>query len=82
MNPSGHLWATADLQGKDTFLHCDADSVVQLPSCLVRNHPVNVLKYYGFVVSSLISFICVSLGWKWTTEGASFSALQLLFPAC
>ncbi|XP_017266584.1 telomerase protein component 1 isoform X2 [Kryptolebias marmoratus] len=32
---AGHLWAMADPQGKDTFLHCEANSIMHLPSSLV-----------------------------------------------
>lgn len=36
---TAHLWAVADQQGTDTFLHCEANSVKHLPSSLVRHLP-------------------------------------------
>jgi len=36
---AAHLWALADPQGTDTFLHCEANSVMHLPSNLVSHHP-------------------------------------------
>ncbi|KAM3866164.1 telomerase protein component 1 [Diretmus argenteus] len=32
---SAHLWALADPQGTDTFLHCEANSILNLPSHLM-----------------------------------------------
>ncbi|KAM4552471.1 telomerase protein component 1 isoform 1-T3 [Odontesthes bonariensis] len=34
---AAHLWAMADPQGKDTFLHCEANSVMYLPSSLIQS---------------------------------------------
>ncbi|XP_035526254.1 telomerase protein component 1 [Morone saxatilis] len=36
---AAHLWALADQQGTDTFLHCEANSVMHLPSCLFSSEP-------------------------------------------
>uniref|UniRef100_UPI0037E81F20 telomerase protein component 1 n=1 Tax=Semicossyphus pulcher TaxID=241346 RepID=UPI0037E81F20 len=33
---AAHLWALADPQGTDTFLHCEANSVMHLPSNLIQ----------------------------------------------
>ncbi|CAJ1072834.1 telomerase protein component 1-like [Xyrichtys novacula] len=38
-----HLWALADPQGADTFLHCEADSVMQLPSNLIQSDQMEAL---------------------------------------
>ncbi|XP_041849088.1 telomerase protein component 1 isoform X3 [Melanotaenia boesemani] len=34
---AAHLWAMADPQGQDTFLHCEANSVMHLPSSLIQS---------------------------------------------
>ncbi|XP_036939136.1 telomerase protein component 1 isoform X2 [Acanthopagrus latus] len=40
---AGHLWALADQQGTDTFLHCEANSVKQLPSNLIQSGQLEAL---------------------------------------
>ncbi|KAM9789460.1 telomerase protein component 1 [Neosynchiropus ocellatus] len=46
---AGHLWAMADSQGTETFLHCEAASVQQLPASLIDCGQVEVL---GSLLSS------------------------------
>ncbi|XP_051276117.1 telomerase protein component 1 [Dicentrarchus labrax] len=40
---AAHLWALADQQGKDTFLHCEANSVMHLPSSLIQSGQLEAL---------------------------------------
>lgn len=40
---TAHLWAVADPQGADTFLHCEVNSVLHLPSSLVSHHPSTLI---------------------------------------
>ncbi|KAM7411194.1 hypothetical protein PAMA_021262 [Pampus argenteus] len=40
---AAHLWARADSQGTDTFLHSEADSVMHLPSHLIQSDQLEVL---------------------------------------
>ncbi|XP_018533631.1 telomerase protein component 1 [Lates calcarifer] len=40
---AAHLWALADHQGTDTFLHCEADSVMHLPSSLIESGQLEAL---------------------------------------
>ncbi|XP_028448639.1 telomerase protein component 1 isoform X2 [Perca flavescens] len=40
---AAHLWALADPQGTDTFLNCEADSVLQLPSSLIQSGQLEAL---------------------------------------
>ncbi|KAM3604040.1 uncharacterized protein V6R79_005607 [Siganus canaliculatus] len=40
---AAHLWALADQQGTDTFLHCEANSVMHLPSSLIQSDQVEPL---------------------------------------
>ncbi|XP_053738812.1 telomerase protein component 1 isoform X3 [Synchiropus splendidus] len=46
---AGHLWSLADSQGTETFLHCEAASVQQLPASLIDCGQVEVL---GLLLSS------------------------------
>ncbi|XP_067462602.1 telomerase protein component 1 [Thunnus thynnus] len=41
---AAHLWVLADTQGKDTFLHSEADSVMHLPSNLIQSDQLEVLR--------------------------------------
>ncbi|XP_067330368.1 telomerase protein component 1-like isoform X2 [Channa argus] len=41
---AAHLWAMGDLQGTDTFLHCEANSVKNLPSSLIQSDQVEALQ--------------------------------------
>ncbi|KAG7220866.1 hypothetical protein INR49_031318 [Caranx melampygus] len=40
---AAHLWAVADPQGTDTFLHCEASSVMHLPSNLIQSGQLEAL---------------------------------------
>lgn len=40
---AAHLWALADQQGSDTFLHCEANSVMHLPSNLIQSSQLEAL---------------------------------------
>ncbi|XP_068460550.1 telomerase protein component 1 [Clinocottus analis] len=40
---AAHLWALADPQGTDTFLHCEANSVMHLPSNLIQSGQLEML---------------------------------------
>ncbi|TKS79483.1 Telomerase protein component 1 [Collichthys lucidus] len=40
---AAHLWALADQQGTDTFLHCEANSVMHLPSSLIQSGQLEAL---------------------------------------
>ncbi|KAM3605500.1 uncharacterized protein V6R79_026311 [Siganus canaliculatus] len=40
---AAHLWALADQQGPDTFLHCEANSVMHLPSSLIQSDQLEPL---------------------------------------
>ncbi|XP_047446201.1 telomerase protein component 1 isoform X2 [Mugil cephalus] len=40
---AAHLWALADPLGRDTFLHCEANSVLQLPSSLIQSGQLEAL---------------------------------------
>ncbi|XP_031153943.1 telomerase protein component 1 isoform X2 [Sander lucioperca] len=40
---AAHLWALADPQGTDTFLHCEANSVLHLPSSLIQSGQLEAL---------------------------------------
>ncbi|KAM4557504.1 telomerase protein component 1-like [Fundulus diaphanus] len=40
---AGHLWAMADPEGQDTFLHSEADSVMHLPSSLIQSGQLRAL---------------------------------------
>ncbi|XP_074545467.1 telomerase protein component 1-like [Halichoeres trimaculatus] len=40
---AAHLWALADPQGTDTFLHCEANSVMNLPSNLIQSGQMEAL---------------------------------------
>ncbi|XP_034009134.1 telomerase protein component 1 [Trematomus bernacchii] len=40
---AAHLWALADSQGSDSFLHCEADSVLHLPACLIQSDQLEAL---------------------------------------
>ncbi|XP_029930833.1 telomerase protein component 1 [Myripristis murdjan] len=40
---SAHLWALADPQGADTFLHCEASSIMHLPSHLMGSDQLEAL---------------------------------------
>ncbi|XP_039671900.1 telomerase protein component 1 isoform X3 [Perca fluviatilis] len=42
---AAHLWALADPQGTDTFLHCEANSVLQLPSSLIQSGQLEALHF-------------------------------------
>ncbi|XP_068587704.1 telomerase protein component 1 isoform X2 [Cebidichthys violaceus] len=41
---AAHLWALADPQGTDTFLHCEANSVMHLPSSLIQSGQLEQLQ--------------------------------------
>uniref|UniRef100_A0A1A8DN79 Telomerase-associated protein 1 n=3 Tax=Nothobranchius TaxID=28779 RepID=A0A1A8DN79_NOTKA len=41
---AGHLWAIGDPQGKDTFLHCEVNSVLHLPSSLIESGQLEALR--------------------------------------
>ncbi|XP_041659793.1 telomerase protein component 1 [Cheilinus undulatus] len=41
---AAHLWALADPQGSNTFLHCEANSVMHLPSSLIQSGQMEVLQ--------------------------------------
>ncbi|XP_041659020.1 telomerase protein component 1-like [Cheilinus undulatus] len=41
---AAHLWALADPQGSNTFLHCEANSVMHLPSSLIQSGQVEALQ--------------------------------------
>ncbi|TNN54779.1 Telomerase protein component 1 [Liparis tanakae] len=43
---AAHLWALADPQGTDTFLHCEASSVMHLPSNLLEMLHSLLSSYY------------------------------------
>ncbi|XP_068196133.1 telomerase protein component 1 [Antennarius striatus] len=54
---AGHLWALADQHGMDTFLHCEADTVLHLPSSLIQSGQLDALQ-------SLLSnyyFLCANV---------------------
>ncbi|XP_039999978.1 telomerase protein component 1 isoform X2 [Xiphias gladius] len=40
---AAHLWALADPQGTDAFLHCEANSVMHLPSNLIQSGQLEAL---------------------------------------
>ncbi|KAI4809966.1 hypothetical protein KUCAC02_018817 [Chaenocephalus aceratus] len=40
---AAHLWARADSQGSDSFLHCEADSVLHLPASLIQSDQLEAL---------------------------------------
>ncbi|XP_032388427.1 telomerase protein component 1 isoform X2 [Etheostoma spectabile] len=40
---AAHLWALANPQGTDTFLHCEANSVLHLPSSLIQSGQLEAL---------------------------------------
>ncbi|XP_071347004.1 telomerase protein component 1-like isoform X1 [Trachinotus anak] len=40
---AAHLWALADPQGTDTFLHCEASTVMHLPSNLIQSVQLEAL---------------------------------------
>ncbi|KAK2822732.1 hypothetical protein Q5P01_022797 [Channa striata] len=40
---AAHLWVLADPQGTDTFLNCEANSVMQLPSGLIQSGQLEAL---------------------------------------
>ncbi|XP_070774707.1 telomerase protein component 1 [Enoplosus armatus] len=40
---AAHLWALADPQGTDNFLHCEANSVMHLPSNLIQSGQLEAL---------------------------------------
>nr|XP_046265032.1 telomerase protein component 1 [Scatophagus argus]XP_046265033.1 telomerase protein component 1 [Scatophagus argus] len=40
---AAHLWALADQQATDTFLHCEANSVMHLPSHLIQSGQLEAL---------------------------------------
>ncbi|CAG5896404.1 unnamed protein product, partial [Menidia menidia] len=40
---AAHLWAMADPLGEDTFLHCEANSVMALPSSLIQSGQLEAL---------------------------------------
>ncbi|KAM9844961.1 telomerase protein component 1 [Aulostomus maculatus] len=40
---AAHLWALADAQGSDTFLHCEASSVQHLSSSLIQSDRLDAL---------------------------------------
>ncbi|XP_044076665.1 telomerase protein component 1 isoform X2 [Siniperca chuatsi] len=40
---AAHLWALADPQGADNFLHCEANSVMHLPSNLIQSGQLEAL---------------------------------------
>ncbi|XP_067330344.1 telomerase protein component 1 isoform X2 [Channa argus] len=40
---ASHLWALADPQGRDTFLYCEANSVMQLPCSLILSGQLEAL---------------------------------------
>ncbi|CAJ1072532.1 Hypothetical predicted protein [Xyrichtys novacula] len=54
---AAHLWAVADPQGADTFLHCEANSVMQLPSNLIQSDQMealhSLLSSYYFVYAQV-----------------------------
>ncbi|XP_068604898.1 telomerase protein component 1 [Brachionichthys hirsutus] len=41
---AGHLWALADQQGTDTFLHCETNTVLHLPSSLIQSGQLEALQ--------------------------------------
>ncbi|KAM6989331.1 telomerase protein component 1 [Tautogolabrus adspersus] len=40
---AAHLWALADPQGADTFLHCEANSIMHLPANLIQSGQIEAL---------------------------------------
>ncbi|XP_030607193.1 telomerase protein component 1 [Archocentrus centrarchus] len=42
---AAHLWTLADPQGRDTFLHCEANSVMHLPSSLIQSGQLDALYF-------------------------------------
>ncbi|XP_011484331.1 telomerase protein component 1 [Oryzias latipes] len=40
---AAHLWAVADPQRRDTFFHCEADSIMHLPSSLIQSGQLEVV---------------------------------------
>ncbi|XP_031721049.1 telomerase protein component 1 [Anarrhichthys ocellatus] len=54
---AAHLWALADPQGTDTFLHCEANSVMHLPSNLIQSRQLeqlhSLLSSYYFLYANV-----------------------------
>ncbi|KAM4729089.1 telomerase protein component 1 [Anableps anableps] len=54
---AGHLWAMADPEGNDTFLHSEANSVMHLPSNLIQSGQLralhSLLSNYHFLHASV-----------------------------
>ncbi|XP_028988903.1 telomerase protein component 1 [Betta splendens] len=54
---AAHLWAAADPQGTDTFLHCEVNSVLHLPSSLIHSDQLealhSLLSSYFFLYASV-----------------------------
>ncbi|XP_056246593.1 telomerase protein component 1 isoform X2 [Seriola aureovittata] len=54
---AAHLWALADPQGTDTFLHCEANSVMHLPSNLIQSGQLeelhSLLSSYYFLYANV-----------------------------
>lgn len=51
-NHTAHLWASADQQGTDTFLNCEANYIQHLPSSLVSHLKFPRIKYNVFSFSN------------------------------
>nr|XP_057928981.1 telomerase protein component 1 [Doryrhamphus excisus] len=41
---AGHLWVLADVQGTDTFLHCEVDAIQQLSASLIQSDQQEALR--------------------------------------
>lgn len=41
---AAHLWALADQEGTNTFFHCEANSVMHLPSSLIQSDQLEALR--------------------------------------
>ncbi|XP_024136918.1 telomerase protein component 1 isoform X2 [Oryzias melastigma] len=54
---AAHLWAVADPQRRDTFFHCEADSIMQLPSSLIHSGQLeavhSLLSSYHFLYANV-----------------------------
>ncbi|XP_070701511.1 telomerase protein component 1 [Pempheris klunzingeri] len=54
---AAHLWALANPQGTDTFLHCEANSVMHLPSSLIQSGQLeafrSLLSSYYFLYANV-----------------------------
>ncbi|RVE60961.1 hypothetical protein OJAV_G00166140 [Oryzias javanicus] len=54
---AAHLWAVADPHRQDTFFHCEADSIVQLPSSLIHSGQLeavhSLLSSYHFLYANV-----------------------------